>query len=290
MAERKNWTILETARSIYLSAKFPPHLWKEAVRTASHVRNRCGTRSLNLSTPFEAFTGTKPDIGHFCVIGCTTYVFIPKEARGGKLHSTNFRAVLVGYDDHSKAYRLYEPIKHRIIISQQVEFLEQHLGDFGTISTLPCDVFSSLFDSEGDLRDFQQREGDNLRHIPGQAVDAPLPEAEQIDLDNDHHLDLGAEQQFGDNAPQAAVASDNPAGPPAAVAPIVDPVQQAQRRYPLRERCPTERSKLYYRTDDLAFTVDSDEPLCDKITVREALAHKGSPGSQGMVCCHARGI
>lgn len=84
VAERKNRTLIETSRSIFLSARFPSHLWTEAVRTANYVRNRCGTQSLNVSSPYEALTGRKPDVSHFRVIGSTAYVLIPKEGRGGQ--------------------------------------------------------------------------------------------------------------------------------------------------------------------------------------------------------------
>lgn len=123
VAERKNRTLLETSQSIFLSARFPAHLWQEAVKTANYVRNRCGTRSLNLSSPYEALTGLKPDVSHFRVIGSTAFVFIPKEDRGGKLQPTNYRAVLLGYDNQSKAYRLYDPVRRQIVISHQVQFL-----------------------------------------------------------------------------------------------------------------------------------------------------------------------
>lgn len=190
--------------------------------------------------------------------------------------------MLVGYDDRSKAYRLYDPIKRRIIVSHEVDFLEQQLGDFGTHSSHPCDVFSSLFDSEGELLQFQQREGEHLLHHPGQAAAAPVPAAAghaaaaplpaaAAPFPAYNHLDPEAEQHI---APQAADINA-PHDHQAIDAPIRVADPEPPCRYPQRERRPTERSKLYYRTDHLALTVASDEPLCDKITVKQALAHKG---------------
>lgn len=151
IAERKNRTLLETARNIFLSAHFPTHLWKEAIKTTNYVQNQCSTRSLNLSSPYEALTRTKPDVSHFRIIGCSTFIFTPMENRGGKLQPTNSRAVLLGYDEESKAYRLYDPLQRKIIVSPQVHFLENQLGDFGHSNTSFTDVFSHLFDVETQL-------------------------------------------------------------------------------------------------------------------------------------------
>lgn len=46
-------------------------------------------------------------------------------------------------------------------------------------------------------------------------------------------------------------------------------------RYPTRKRRPPPCDQLYYRTDDFAFVVESLEPVCDKVTFSQAMAHKG---------------
>lgn len=255
IAERKNRMLLETSRSIFLSARFPRHLRTEAVRTANYVRNRCGTRSLNLSSPYEALTGQKPDVSHFRVIGSTAFIFIPKELRGGKLQPTNYRAILVGYDEQSKAYRLYDPINQHIVISHQVQFLEHQLGNFHANHSPFTDVFAPLFDSVGELA---------VPLLPQPA----FPEAVEDHIALPPQPDVQPVQNLD--------APDDPIpeilDPPAEVMPIP---AAAVRRYPSRDRRPPSRHHSYYRTDDYTFVVESLEPVCDQISFSEALSHIG---------------
>lgn len=84
VAERKNRTLLETARTWHISlSSLSCTLWQEAVKTVNYVWNRYGTRSLYLSSPYEALTSLKPNISHFRVIGSTSFIFVSKENWGG---------------------------------------------------------------------------------------------------------------------------------------------------------------------------------------------------------------
>jgi hypothetical protein len=58
-------------------------------------------------TPKEAFTRKKPEIGHFRIFGCPIYFHVPKEKRY-KLDPSGKKA-FVGYNESSKAYRIYIP-------------------------------------------------------------------------------------------------------------------------------------------------------------------------------------
>lgn len=244
VAERKNQTLLETARNIFISGQFPPHLWQEAVRAANYVRNQCGTRSLNLSSPFEALTGKKPDISHFRILGSTAYILVPKDTRGGKLQPTNYRGVLLGYDDESKAYRLYNPATQQVVISHQVHVIEGQLGNFGSPSSDFQDVFAPLFDtSTGDL-------------VAPRVPDADLPVLAPVPPKLPHHYDLADPD---DHLPIQPAADQLP--------PVC--------RYPRRDRRPPTRDQDYVRTDDYSFIVQTNEPVSDDISTSQALSHPG---------------
>jgi hypothetical protein len=45
-------------------------LWAEASMTAVYVQNRSPHKTLRNMTPEEAFTGVKPEVGHFRIFGC----------------------------------------------------------------------------------------------------------------------------------------------------------------------------------------------------------------------------
>lgn len=63
-AERQNHTIGEMARSMLVAASLSRTLWGEAVRTAAHIRNRVPLEQLSGITPYEAWSGIKPDVSH----------------------------------------------------------------------------------------------------------------------------------------------------------------------------------------------------------------------------------
>ena len=100
--------------------------WGEAVMTTVYLRNRSPSRSVLGKTPYEAWTGEKPSLANLKVFGCRAFAHIPDETRT-KLEAKAVECVFVGYSLQSKAYRLYDPISQRIIISRDVTFFEnQH--------------------------------------------------------------------------------------------------------------------------------------------------------------------
>lgn len=68
----------------------------------------------------EACSCEKSSIEHFRVFGYVGHVHIP-DAKRTKLEDKNARCVL-GISDESKVYRLYDPIKIKVLISIDVMF------------------------------------------------------------------------------------------------------------------------------------------------------------------------
>ncbi|KYN16361.1 Copia protein [Trachymyrmex cornetzi] len=93
------------ARCIMLQANLPESLWAEAINTATFLRNRCTTKSLDGITPFEAWTQNKPYVGLFRTIGSKT-IALNKSRKEKKFQSKGEEYILVGYSEESKAYRL----------------------------------------------------------------------------------------------------------------------------------------------------------------------------------------
>ena len=74
-------------------------------------------------TPFEAWTGVKPDVKHLRSFGCIVYAHIPKDERK-KLDPKAKKCVLLGYGTETKGYRLYDLQSSRVIYSRDVKFNE----------------------------------------------------------------------------------------------------------------------------------------------------------------------
>ena len=64
IAEWKNRTIMEAARSMLHDQYLPMHLWVEAARKAVYVQNRTPHRVLKNKTPEEVFSSKKPEVSH----------------------------------------------------------------------------------------------------------------------------------------------------------------------------------------------------------------------------------
>ncbi|KAL0270911.1 UNVERIFIED_CONTAM: hypothetical protein PYX00_008181 [Menopon gallinae] len=123
IAERTNRTLVEMARCLMLQGNLPQSLWAEAINTANFLRNRCPTKALNDKTPFEAWSGQKPYVGFFRIIGSKAVV-LDKGQKRGKFEAKGETHVLVGYSEESKAYRLWKKGSKTVIRSRDVRFFE----------------------------------------------------------------------------------------------------------------------------------------------------------------------
>ncbi|PNX60020.1 equilibrative nucleoside transporter 3-like protein, partial [Trifolium pratense] len=101
----------------------PKTFWPEAVNWAVHILNRCPTFAVKDITPEEAWSGIKPSVSHFRIFGCIAYAHVPDNLRK-KLDDKSVVCVHLGLSEESKAYKLYDPIRRRIIVSKDVMFDE----------------------------------------------------------------------------------------------------------------------------------------------------------------------
>ena len=127
VAERMNRTLVETVRSMLSDSKLPKRFWAEALSTAVYLRNRSPTRAVDGMTPFEAWNNVKPDVGHLRVFGCLCYAHIPKDERQ-KLDVKARKCIMLGYGTETKAYRLYDVERSKVVFSRDVVFNEAKNG------------------------------------------------------------------------------------------------------------------------------------------------------------------
>ena len=124
VAERKNRAIVGEARAMLYDQSLPFFLWVEACNTTVYVQNMSLHRALGFQTPEEMFTGKIPEIGHFRIFGCLTYSHFPSEKRT-KLEATRERGIFVGYDETSKAFRIYHLAQRKVVVRRDVRFEEE---------------------------------------------------------------------------------------------------------------------------------------------------------------------
>ena len=113
VAERFNRTIQDKTRTIMAAAALPGFLWAEILSATNLLRNMTPVANL-ACTPFERWTGRKPDLSALRVIGCKAFCQIPKSARGGKFNPVCYKGVLVSYIRSSLAYRVWHYDKQKV--------------------------------------------------------------------------------------------------------------------------------------------------------------------------------
>ncbi|CAL9016687.1 unnamed protein product [Prunus brigantina] len=114
---------MNMVRCLLTEKQMPKVFWPEAVRWTVHVLNRSPTAVVKGKTPEECWSGIKPTVDYFRVWGCIGDVHVPDTKRS-KLDDKSYKCVLLGYSDESKAYRLFDPITKKIVISRDVVFDE----------------------------------------------------------------------------------------------------------------------------------------------------------------------
>jgi hypothetical protein len=123
VAERKNRTSIEGARSMLSDSSLPITFWAESVNTMCYVHNRIHlVKNLN-KTSYELFIGRKPFIGFLKAFGCTCSILNTRDYVG-KFDSKVDDGYFVGYSSVSKAYKVFNRRTRTIEESINVIFSE----------------------------------------------------------------------------------------------------------------------------------------------------------------------
>ena len=147
IAERKNRTIVEMARSMMNEKGLPKTFWAEATNTAVYILNRCPTKAVRNLTPMEAWSREKPDVSHLRIFGSIGYVLIPAEKRT-KLDEKSTKCIFTGYTLETKGYRLYNVETNKLVVSRDVLFDENAAWDWKEKKVEHVNQPSSLESSE----------------------------------------------------------------------------------------------------------------------------------------------
>nr|GFD05688.1 retrovirus-related Pol polyprotein from transposon TNT 1-94 [Tanacetum cinerariifolium] len=123
VAERRNRTLVEAARTMLIFSREPLFLWVEAIATACFTQNRSIIHRRFNKTPYELINGRKSDISFLYVFGALCY---PKNDREdiGKLGAKGDIGFFIGYFADSCAYRIYNRRTKKIMETMNVSFDE----------------------------------------------------------------------------------------------------------------------------------------------------------------------
>ena len=116
VAKRFNRTLLELACAMLFKKNLPIFLWDEAVAHAAYLHNQAPTQALDGTTPFEAWTGEKPSVGHLCEFGCDIWVLDESKNRS-KLSLRSNKMKFTGFMDGLKSICYYDAATRLIKVS-----------------------------------------------------------------------------------------------------------------------------------------------------------------------------
>nr|GEY48074.1 hypothetical protein [Tanacetum cinerariifolium] len=130
VAERRNRTLIEAAKTMLAVAKLPVTFWAEAVNTACYVQNRVLVNKSQNKTSYELFNGRTPAIGFLKLFGCHVMILntldnlVKFDAKGDE-------GYFIGYSMSSKAFRVFNKRTKRVEENLHVYFLENKLIEKG---------------------------------------------------------------------------------------------------------------------------------------------------------------
>ena len=117
-AERSWRSLFNSARCMLFQSDLPKHLWTYAVRYSSFIRNRCFSQTHQM-TPYEKFTGKKPNIGKINPFGTVSYAHVQNPSKLDKRATQGF---YVGRDPNSPAHLIYHKKTNKISRDRSVKF------------------------------------------------------------------------------------------------------------------------------------------------------------------------
>ncbi|GJS59546.1 ribonuclease H-like domain-containing protein [Tanacetum coccineum] len=123
VAERKNRTLIEAARTMLVDSKLPTTFWAEAVNTAFYVLNRVLVIKPHNKTPYELIHGRPLLIDFMKPFGCPITILNTRDHLG-KFDGKADEGYFVGYYVVSKDMRVFNKRTRIVEKTLNIRFLE----------------------------------------------------------------------------------------------------------------------------------------------------------------------
>ncbi|GKA67139.1 putative ribonuclease H-like domain-containing protein [Tanacetum coccineum] len=123
VAERKNRTLIEAARTMLADSLLPIPFWAKAVNIACYILNMVLETKPQNKTPYELLIGKPPSISFIRPFGCPLTILNTLDPLG-KFDGKSDEGYLLGYSTTSKAFRVYNKRTKRVEENMHIDFLE----------------------------------------------------------------------------------------------------------------------------------------------------------------------
>ncbi|GJT09544.1 retrovirus-related pol polyprotein from transposon TNT 1-94, partial [Tanacetum coccineum] len=123
VAETKNMTLIEAAKTMLADSLLPTTFWAEAVSTTCYVQNRVLVTKPHNKTPYELLHGRPPSISFIRPCGCPVTILNILDPLG-KFDEKDDEGFFVGYSINSKAFRVFNTRTGKVKENLHISFLE----------------------------------------------------------------------------------------------------------------------------------------------------------------------
>ncbi|GKD32785.1 putative ribonuclease H-like domain-containing protein, partial [Tanacetum coccineum] len=123
VAERKNRTLIEAAKTMLADSLLPTTFLAEAVSTTCYVQNRVLVTKPHNKTPYELLHGIPPSISFIRPFGCLVTILNTLDPLG-KFDGKADERFFVGYSINSKAFKVFNTRTRKVEENLYITFLE----------------------------------------------------------------------------------------------------------------------------------------------------------------------
>ena len=128
VTERKNMALKEMETYMMEAKDLNPNIWDQSINSTTYFQNISPQKYLYGKTPYEAWSGHKPNVFHFKVFGSKAWARIPPEKRKALKHQIK-ESIMVLYAEYAKGYKLFDPSSQKTFIERSVLFEEEPMQE-----------------------------------------------------------------------------------------------------------------------------------------------------------------
>src|SRR5882762_7779315 len=133
----------------------PASFWGEALASYVHVWNRLPTSAIpGATTPYELWHGTKPDVSHLRVWGCTAYMHVQRDQRTS-LGPHMQKCTFIGYPAGYKGWKCWDMVSKHTIITERANFNERYFPAWKDAQPVPSMTSESVPAPGGRVNDVE---------------------------------------------------------------------------------------------------------------------------------------
>nr|GEY06345.1 retrotransposon protein, putative, Ty1-copia subclass [Tanacetum cinerariifolium] len=124
--ERRNRTLLDMVRSMMSQTTLPKSFWDYALETAARIHNMVQTKKVE-KTPYEVWHGQAPQFSYLKFWGCEALIKLDTLTKPDKLEPRSIKCIFIRYPKEMMRYSFYYLPENKVLVAQNVEFLENSL-------------------------------------------------------------------------------------------------------------------------------------------------------------------